>query len=736
MNRDLPLSERFVSRSISTYLLMLSVWVLANLAPFTQKYAFVPSLLSQYFFDEKISKSPSAGKEALLTILGIFLIVLICEGCLAVTLAGLAKGSLGLARSAPARFLARAFTILLLSALTLYLLLVTASWYLFLTAGAFLRLSDMALGAFGEQAAFRLISIADVLPILGALLLSAAIAAGVYLSAPPIQSWGRALRHLLMLCLLSAPLVMLSSKVNSRIAGKGLEYFLTLTRHAIAPQYSLLWADLLFDEAPKPDLAARELQLIPRSAEAGYIEKASALPKRKNAILVMIEAMRSDVLAAAGGSPLIVPNTNRLAAEGHSFTQARAHDSDTSYSLASILTGLYPLKFEHRDLHTDLGYPFLLIYDLLAAVGYKTAYITEEWAVDTRYTRTPKIDLVLDDKLVTRDDIIKRIPDAVFDRESEGYTSWPSLIDRYKTEILKDWIRDNRQDRFFAFFYMTSSHFSYYQGPEEFRPFSPYKLQSAPGYLHYPESISETVRNRYWNALHYIDSLVGQIVELLKSEGLAEDTILIVTGDHGEMFHEHGLVTHSSYLYDEVLKVPLVISNAREFSPAHGYGSPVGHVDIAPTILHLLGLPPHANFQGDTILVRPGEAPPPEKPHYSSVQIFVNEDCMLEWPWKYCENYSGRPARLFDLAADPGESRDLAQSPEHSSKRDDLAKKLSDYRYNQLAYYSPHLEHRRGFFPPKAIRASGILGGPQAVEAPRVPEEAPGQQPPLPREGS
>jgi len=167
--------------------------------------------------------------------------------------------------------------------------------------------------------------------------------------------------------------------------------------------------------------------------------------------------------------------------------------------------------------------------------------------------------------------------------------------------------------------------------------------------------------DRYRNALHYADSAVGALLDGLAERGRLERTLLVFLGDHGEAFHQHeGNYGHTFHVWEENVRVPLVIA-AR--------GSPIREeiriaraaslVDIAPTVLDLLGLVPPAAMEGASLL-EPGPRMALFFTDYSLHFLGLRDG-----PWKLIHELESGRSKLFDLAADPGEREDLsARHPE------------------------------------------------------------------------
>jgi arylsulfatase A-like enzyme len=174
---------------------------------------------------------------------------------------------------------------------------------------------------------------------------------------------------------------------------------------------------------------------------------------------------------------------------------------------------------------------------------------------------------------------------------------------------------------------------------------------------------------------------------------LWDDTIVVVTSDHGQAFYEHGFASHASAIFDEVMRVPLLIrapklSAGRENRLAQ-------HVDIAPSVLGILGLPIHPSFQGIDLL---NSVPDPNRSAYMVAQTplayqygIVRSENKLIY-----DEHQGRYL-LYDLTADPGEHADLAPSRPEIVRV--LAQRLHTWRTLQIEYYGdPRLQLKE--YPP------------------------------------
>jgi arylsulfatase A-like enzyme len=235
------------------------------------------------------------------------------------------------------------------------------------------------------------------------------------------------------------------------------------------------------------------------------------------------------------------------------------------------------------------------------------------------------------------------------------------------------------------------------------------------------------VVNRYDNALRYVDEQVGKLEQALARAGKLEDTIWVITADHGEAFHDHHEVTHGKTLYDTEARVPLLIHWPAGLKPAD-LQEPVSHLDILPTLLDLLQLPPHPAFQGKSMLA--ADASPEPTGVYMNIQGLKSAEALVCYPWKLIVNRSDKTTELFQLEQDPGELDDRAARDVEVTEA--LKLTLSSQIAAQLAYHrkdSPALGER---FAPRLLTCPSLPGIVRA-SAPTPPKPADVAGGPAPR---
>ena len=162
----------------------------------------------------------------------------------------------------------------------------------------------------------------------------------------------------------------------------------------------------------------------------------------------------------------------------------------------------------------------------------------------------------------------------------------------------------------------------------------------------------------YTSLIREVDSQIGRFLAWLRERGLADDTIVIVTGDHGEAFGEpHGGSGHGFTAYDEELRVPLIIWNPRLFRDGGRVTTVGSHIDLAPTILDLLGLRSPNGWDGASLF---DERKPPRAYLFAAAwgQYLLG---VRSGDWKYIYDARLGSEELYNLTEDPDERRDLSR---------------------------------------------------------------------------
>jgi arylsulfatase A-like enzyme len=426
-----------------------------------------------------------------------------------------------------------------------------------------------------------------------------------------------------------------------------------------------------------------------------------------NVVLVQIDSVRFNELTQTGGDPRTLPNLSRLAESSLLFDRCYAPTSETAYSLPALLDGQYALRRPDRDYHDDLDYPCVALSELLGAVGYRTAIFSSHWLAWQRMDRVIRPDQY-GTYIVIRD--VPAVAEAVdprswlyrsVERRELGRRISADLerareFDRIGAELFADWLEAAPDRPFFAVIAQIASHYPYRWPIDLEVPFFPHERERYSSFFTYPLEAVPVMFNAYRNALYADDVVLGEVLDTLSRLGLADRTIVVVASDHGQSFGEHGLVTHARGPLESQIRTPLVLAGTGR--PAERRTEPISVIDIPPTVLGLLGLPPYGAFQGWDVL---DPATPLDRPIYFSMQSPMTEqEAVIAVGFKYIEDFSGGRLQLYDLRRDLGERRNLLLADPVPEIGLALQEDLRAWHMSQLVYFA-NPELRQRFFPPR-----------------------------------
>jgi phosphoglycerol transferase MdoB-like AlkP superfamily enzyme len=186
----------------------------------------------------------------------------------------------------------------------------------------------------------------------------------------------------------------------------------------------------------------------------------------------------------------------------------------------------------------------------------------------------------------------------------------------------------------------------------------------------------------YLRAIHNADSRIGNLYRCLEERGLADDTVVIVTGDHGEAWGQHGRYFHGHSLFDEDVHVPLILLCPRLAGLGPRRSTVGSHVDLWPTIADVLGFEPLPQWQGHSLFAPTDDNQ--RRAYFSRVGIYGSGLGVREGRYKYIFDCDDNAEMLFDMQDDPGELHNLATSePEYCLE---LRRRLRDWTLYQPGY--------------------------------------------------
>lgn len=357
-------------------------------------------------------------------------------------------------------------------------------------------------------------------------------------------------------------------------------------------------------------------------------------PPRPNVLLVTFDTTRADHIGCYGYTLARTPNLDRLAREGVRCENAAAAAPITLPSHSSILTGLYPPAHGVRD-NGDyaLGDGAVTLAERLKSAGYATAAFVSAIVLDRRYNLTQGFDLY-NDNLWAED-----TPKLFLIRHRRGTRTAQKLLD-----WLGGWKRTNPRPPFFAWMHL-------------FDPHAPYGPLAADNVL---------APTPYDGEITGADRALGMVLDRLREEGILDDTLVVVTADHGESLGEHQEKTHAIFVYDATIRVPLLFRYPRKLPRGRVYPGPASSVDIVPTVLGALGLPGGSETQGlDLVRALAGRQKPPQRPQYIESLLSEVGFGMAPLVGIRADGFKWIRApkpELYDLRADPGELTNLYAS--------------------------------------------------------------------------
>lgn len=405
---------------------------------------------------------------------------------------------------------------------------------------------------------------------------------------------------------------------------------------------------------------------------------------RPNIVVFLLDTVRADAVELDDAGPGITPSLRELAREGVVFTSAFTHTTWTKPAVATLFTSRYPSQHSVRNVVSGddgiggfgerLPDELTTLAERLRTGGYRTTAIINQTHLRPKYG---------------------------FDQGFDEYFAFRGRSAAELNAVLGDWIdgragsvpfrvraRLRRIGRasgsHFLYVHYLDPHWPYLERVAELReelgsveivPEPPLRGEDVEPWLE--QGLSEedlrALSARYLHGVASTDRFLGFALARLRRAGLLDDTVVVVTSDHGEGLYEHGRLLHGFAPYEEVHRIPLLIRLPERFrTEVREVSAPVGLVDILPTLLELAGLPADEGDMGRSLLplIR-GTDGGGERP------IFSETEGIRSWRtsrWKLIRYADGRQ-ELFDLAADP-----LEQSPLPCDRPcSELAEQLTEF---------------------------------------------------------
>jgi arylsulfatase A-like enzyme/tetratricopeptide (TPR) repeat protein len=352
-----------------------------------------------------------------------------------------------------------------------------------------------------------------------------------------------------------------------------------------------------------------------------------------NVLLVTLDTTRADRIGAYGYAQAETPRLDRLASEGVLFETAITPTAFTLPSHSSIMTGLYPpyhgMRLNGGSALADVQ---VTLAEQLAASGYRTGAVIAAFVLDQRWG--------LSQGFETFDDEIEMEPDQRLDLAG---------VQRRADQVVDlglEWLETEDERPFFAWLHLYDAHIPY-------DPPEPYGTRFG----------GRGLSGLYDGEIAYADSQVGRVLDWLEGRGLAENTVVVVLGDHGESLGDHGENEHGYFVYDATVRVPLIVRVPGADLEGIRVPAQVRTIDVLPTILDLVGVERPQPVHGESLvpLMLEPDGGGPEFAYSESMSVHLQYGWSALYSLRTTERkFIDAPrAELYAVNDDPSEMKNL-----------------------------------------------------------------------------
>jgi arylsulfatase A-like enzyme len=382
-------------------------------------------------------------------------------------------------------------------------------------------------------------------------------------------------------------------------------------------------------------------------------------PRPRNIILLVLESTGAHWMSLFGSPYKTTPRLEAEAAHAMVFDNFYCHVGLTANSMVAVSLSIYPYMTWREYTVEYPDFPGVTLADLFHARGLRTAFI-----------HSGDLEYVGQDRFLAH-----RGFDDVWDLRQLGpekrLNSWGG-DDRILIDGIFQWIDKDPGKPFYLMGWTVESHHPYEPGP----------AHQEVDFFHGNLPLDDYDLGRYLNTIHDVDAQIGRLIDGLRARKLVDDTLIVITADHGEGFGDpHRTWGHGARLYQENVRIPFLIWSPR-LIPKGSRSRIIGsHVDVNPTIANIMGIAPDPSWHGRSMF-------DPERPPRAYFYA-ANDDYLLgvrEGDWKYIYNLTRGRDELYELTRDPNEQHNLAEKDPDRCRR--LRQRLAawkDYVGRQLA---------------------------------------------------
>ena len=405
---------------------------------------------------------------------------------------------------------------------------------------------------------------------------------------------------------------------------------------------------------------ALQLDIRTNPRPLGGADEIASLAARNdlNLLFVVIDTLRADRLSAYGYDRETSPNIDALAATGVRFAENLSQSSWTKCSMASLWTGSYPARTGVTRAPQAVPDGARMPAEILRDAGFRTFAIWRNGWLRPAFGFSQGFEVYHSPRATPIPASVRRERPSASIIGTDQDTAFSAM----------EFLRSHADERWFLYLHLMDVHQYVYDADSA--------------------RFGDTYSDIYDNAIRWTDRVLGSVIEQLDARGLREKTLIVLVSDHGEAFGEHGREGHARDVYGEVTTTPLILSFPFRLEPGAVVESQTANVDLWPTLLDLLGLPPFEDADGRSrrpeilAAVRGAPAPAAEGPYFAHIdQTWGRSErepspmvSVTDGSYRLIRRAGDVPAELFDLSTDRSEQVDLAsEKPEVLTRMTELA---------------------------------------------------------------
>lgn len=430
---------------------------------------------------------------------------------------------------------------------------------------------------------------------------------------------------------------------------------------------------------------------------------ATAPAQAPNIVLIGIDTLRADYLRIYRNTAVAkTPHLDAFARDAVVFEHAFSQASWTKPSFATIFTGLYPCAHTATTKTAALPEEVVTLAERLNEGGYYTAGFANNPNISptfrfgqgfVEYTELrPRLYFwaSASSAKLSLYEILRRARQMVLQKAGRVIRSLGKMHveDFYQpaeavTQTALEWTARNGKEHtpFYLFLHYMDPHDPFFDEEAPEGAYARVRMENP------DPSLAEPMRRAYVKEIEYLDTHLGRLFEGLKAQGLYDGSLIIVTADHGEEFHEHGGWWHGQTLYDEVTHVPLLIKFPAQQHSGIRNSDLARHLDLAPTLLAWAGLPVPTDLRGVVLCTPEGQfgntgvaAAYAENDFEGNIlhAVRTKQEKIIEANTDNTRNLA--PLEIYDLDQDPGEKSNLANESSWEARRNHLRTMLDEFK--------------------------------------------------------